>query len=242
MKFPRFLSFLVILLSVTSCQPEENEAAPEAPSPDTITVTIAGEFTKPQIADLPQGTTFRQALDQAGGTTPYTATNRVKIYQNGQVHTINLKSKNDLLLIEGSLIIAPVQQWMEGQSQENYIIRGRKKFSHTQLENALDPQFDGTFVKNYWNGKENLDLRRDHKTRFRRFSIQSAKDPISDSSPEEQTFTYTITVRPSRTDNPSTSDVRKLIDALSILVDGELKKWNSAQQNPRIIDQIQHQQ
>jgi hypothetical protein len=192
-------------------------------SPDTK-VTIAGEVTKPQIVNLLHGTTLKQALDQAGGITPYSAPTRVKVYQNGQVYTINLKTKNDPALVEGSLIIASISQGMECQSHKNYIIRGRKNLSLAQLEKALAPQFDGTFVKNYWNGQENLDLRRDHKTSFRRFSIQSAKDPISYSSPEEQIFTYTITARPSRSDNPPTSDVRKFIDALSILVDGELKK------------------
>jgi len=98
-------------------------AQTESPkSPDTIKVTIAGEVTKPQIVNLLHGTTLKQALDQVGGITPYAAPNRVKVHQNGQVYTINLKTKNNPALIEGSLIIAPVSQGMEGQSHKNYII------------------------------------------------------------------------------------------------------------------------
>lgn len=82
-----------------------------------INVFIMGEAASPGAKAVAPGTTFLQALSQAGGLTPFAATKRIQLRRAsvpGQVITVNYAAimrgagmNVDPVLVEGDVIIIP---------------------------------------------------------------------------------------------------------------------------------------
>lgn len=98
-----------------SASPLEQPAAAE--EADVVTVYIMGEASSPGAKAVLPGTTFLQALSQAGGLTPFAATKRIQLRRAatpGQVITVNYAAimrgsgmNVDPVLAEGDVIIVP---------------------------------------------------------------------------------------------------------------------------------------
>ena len=58
---------------------------------DTMMITVGGAVRSAGQKPWSEGMTLYSAVQAAGGETPFGATNRVKLYRNGQVYTYNLK-------------------------------------------------------------------------------------------------------------------------------------------------------
>ncbi len=91
---------------------------PAAPVEDAVVnIYIMGEASAPGAKAVPPGTTFLQALSQAGGLTPFAATKRIQLRRAsmpGQVITVNYAAimrgagmNLDPVLAEGDVIIVP---------------------------------------------------------------------------------------------------------------------------------------
>lgn len=99
---------------VTATPLIEPETAPEAA---VVNIYIMGEASAPGAKAVPPGTTFLQALSQAGGLTPFAATKRIQLRRAatpGQVITVNYSAimrgagmNLDPVLSEGDVIIVP---------------------------------------------------------------------------------------------------------------------------------------
>lgn len=84
---------------------------------DVVNIYIMGEASAPGAKAVPPGTTFLQALSQAGGLTPFAATKRIQLRRAsmpGQVITVNYAAimrgagmNLDPVLAEGDVIIIP---------------------------------------------------------------------------------------------------------------------------------------
>lgn len=84
---------------------------------DIVTIYIMGEASSPGAKAVLPGTTFLQALSQAGGLTPFAATKRIQLRRAatpGQVITVNYAAimrgsgmNVDPVLSEGDVIIVP---------------------------------------------------------------------------------------------------------------------------------------
>ena len=84
---------------------------------DVVNIYIMGEASAPGPKAVLPGTTFLQALSQAGGLTPFAATKRIqlrRISMPGQVITVNYAAimrgagmNQDPVLAEGDVIIVP---------------------------------------------------------------------------------------------------------------------------------------
>ncbi len=84
---------------------------------EIITIYVMGEASAPGAKPVPQGTTFLQALSQAGGLTPFAATKRIQLRRAGnpgQVISVNYAAimkgagmNVDPVLVEGDVIIIP---------------------------------------------------------------------------------------------------------------------------------------
>ncbi|VDS10742.1 Polysaccharide biosynthesis/export protein [Paracoccus haematequi] len=82
-----------------------------------VNIYIMGEASAPGAKAVPPGTTFLQALSQAGGLTPFAATKRIQLRRAsmpGQVITVNYAAimrgagmNMDPVLAEGDVIIVP---------------------------------------------------------------------------------------------------------------------------------------
>ncbi|WP_295045365.1 polysaccharide biosynthesis/export family protein [uncultured Paracoccus sp.] len=82
-----------------------------------VNIYIMGEASAPGAKAVPPGTTFLQALSQAGGLTPFAATKRIQLRRAsmpGQVITVNYAAimrgagmNLDPVLAEGDVIIVP---------------------------------------------------------------------------------------------------------------------------------------
>lgn len=91
--------------------------APVEPEAAVVNIYIMGEATAPGAKAVPPGTTFLQALSQAGGLTPFAATKRIQLRRAsmpGQVITVNYAAimrgagmNLDPVLAEGDVIIVP---------------------------------------------------------------------------------------------------------------------------------------
>ena len=55
-----------------------------------VSVTVAGEVRQPNLYHLPQGTTFAQAIAQAGGPTELGRLDKVRVIRRDSTLTINL--------------------------------------------------------------------------------------------------------------------------------------------------------
>lgn len=96
---------------------------PEAPEQMLINVYLMGEASAPGAKTVPPGTTFLQALSQAGGLTPFAATKRIQLRRPsmpGRVVTINYDAimrgaamNQDPVLAEGDVIIIPERRLFE---------------------------------------------------------------------------------------------------------------------------------
>lgn len=88
-----------------------------------ISVYIMGEASAPGAKELPPGTTFLQALSEAGGLTPFAATKRIQLRRAsnpGHVTTVNYQAimsgaamNFDPVLAEGDVIIVPERKLFE---------------------------------------------------------------------------------------------------------------------------------
>lgn len=67
-----FVSPPNVFVSVASLRPDEEEE-------DTMNVYFVGEVNTPGLSEVELGTTFLQALSQAGGFTPFAATKRLQL-------------------------------------------------------------------------------------------------------------------------------------------------------------------
>jgi len=78
-----------------------------------IVVTLGGQIKSPGPKTLPSGTNLAEAISTAGGATPFGATNRVKVFRNGSVHTYNMKndSHKKLKLYNGDAVEIPQTDW-----------------------------------------------------------------------------------------------------------------------------------
>ena len=82
-----------------------------------VNIYIMGEASAPGPKAVLPGTTFLQALSQAGGLTPFAATKRIqlrRVSMPGQVITVNYAAimrgagmNQDPVLAEGDVIIVP---------------------------------------------------------------------------------------------------------------------------------------
>lgn len=99
---------------VTATPLMEPETAPEAA---VVNIYVMGEASAPGAKAVPPGTTFLQALSQAGGLTPFAATKRIQLRRAatpGQVITVNYAAimrgagmNLDPVLSEGDVIVIP---------------------------------------------------------------------------------------------------------------------------------------
>lgn len=88
-----------------------------------VNIYIMGEAAQPGAKAVPPGTTFLQALSQAGGLTPFAATKRIQLRRAkvpGQVVTVNYAAimrgaamNLDPVLGEGDVIIIPERSLFE---------------------------------------------------------------------------------------------------------------------------------
>ena len=108
-----FASEPTVFVSVAALNPEEEE-------PDTINVFFMGEVNTPGLREVEPGTTFLQALSQAGGFTTFAATKRIQLRRtykhSGQqsLTTINYKAlsqgtglSQSIILHDGDVILIP---------------------------------------------------------------------------------------------------------------------------------------
>jgi polysaccharide export outer membrane protein len=99
--------------------------AAAAPAP-TIEIYFVGEVSTPGVKSVPPGTTFLQAMAQAGGLTRFAATKRVQLRRTdpvtGQPHvfTINYgaildgaRMRNSVVLVSGDVIVVPERRLFE---------------------------------------------------------------------------------------------------------------------------------
>ncbi|WP_265501111.1 polysaccharide biosynthesis/export family protein [Paracoccus beibuensis] len=106
-----------------SVAPLEPVPTMEAPEEVLINVYVMGEASAPGAKTVPPGTTFLQALSQAGGLTPFAATKRIQLRRPslpGQVVSINYDAimrgaamSQDPVLAEGDVIIIPERRLFE---------------------------------------------------------------------------------------------------------------------------------
>jgi len=109
-----------VFVSVTPLEPMPMVEAPEAV---LINVYVMGEASSPGAKNVPPGTTFLQALSQAGGLTPFAATKRIQLRRPsmpGTVISINYDAimrgaamSQDPVLAEGDVIIIPERSLFE---------------------------------------------------------------------------------------------------------------------------------
>lgn len=109
-----------VFVSVTPLDPMPMVEAPEAV---LINVYVMGEASSPGAKNVPPGTTFLQALSQAGGLTPFAATKRIQLRRPsmpGTVISINYDAimrgaamSQDPVLAEGDVIIIPERSLFE---------------------------------------------------------------------------------------------------------------------------------
>lgn len=96
---------------------------PEAPEEVLINIYVMGEASAPGAKTVPPGTTFLQALSQAGGLTPFAATKRIQLRRPSmpnRVVSVNYDAimrgaamSQDPILAEGDVIIIPERRLFE---------------------------------------------------------------------------------------------------------------------------------
>ncbi|RJK98485.1 polysaccharide export protein [Paracoccus aestuarii] len=109
-----------VFVSVTPLDPMPMVETPQAM---LINVYVMGEASSPGAKNVPPGTTFLQALSQAGGLTPFAATKRIQLRRPsmpGTVVSINYDAimrgaamSQDPVLAEGDVIIIPERSLFE---------------------------------------------------------------------------------------------------------------------------------
>ncbi|TBN38667.1 polysaccharide export protein [Paracoccus subflavus] len=102
-----FVTAMPLEMPLTQTEPEQ----------DVVNIYIMGEASSPGPKAVVPGTTFLQALSQAGGLTPFAATKRIQLRRAtmpGQVITVNYAAimrgagmNLDPVLVEGDVIIVP---------------------------------------------------------------------------------------------------------------------------------------
>ena len=112
-----------VFVSVSALRPREE---PIEVDPVTINVYMLGEVETPGLREVVPGTTFLQALSQAGGFTPFAATKRVQLRRTDRrtgeqsVSVINYKAlsqgaglSRSIKLHEGDVILVPERRLFE---------------------------------------------------------------------------------------------------------------------------------
>ncbi len=79
-----------------------------------VEVMVGGQVREPGKKLLSFGSTLFDAVKASGDVTPFGATNRVKLYRNGQVYTYNLKTEvhRGVRVYTGDLVEVPEKRWM----------------------------------------------------------------------------------------------------------------------------------
>jgi hypothetical protein len=92
---------------------KEREKARQERAKDTQRFTVGGEVKGAGQQQWVEGTNLYGAIQSAGGETPFGATNRVKLYRNGQVYTYNLKiaQHKSVKIYPNDLIEVPEKNW-----------------------------------------------------------------------------------------------------------------------------------
>ncbi len=101
-----------------TAMPLEPVPVPNQPEiAETITIYVMGEASSPGAKAVPPGTTFLQALAQAGGLSPFAATKRIQLRRAstpGRVIVVNYAAimkgaimNYDPVLAEGDVIVVP---------------------------------------------------------------------------------------------------------------------------------------
>lgn len=108
-----------VFVTATPLEPMGSEAA----AADVINIYVMGEASTPGAKAVPTGTTFLQALSQAGGLSPFAATKRIQLRRAAnpaQVIVINYSAimkgalmNYDPVLAEGDVIIVPERRLFE---------------------------------------------------------------------------------------------------------------------------------
>lgn len=90
---------------------------------DVINVYVMGEASAPGAKAMPKGTTFLQALSQAGGLSPFAATKRIQLRRAstpGRVIVVNYNAimngaimNYDPVLADGDVIVIPERRLFE---------------------------------------------------------------------------------------------------------------------------------
>lgn len=111
-----------VFVSVAELRPEDDEEE----EPETIAVYLLGEVTEPGLKEVTPGTTFLQALSQAGGFTSFAAKKRVQLRRTHPrtgaqtVSIINYKALSrgagltrSIRLQKGDVIVIPERRLFE---------------------------------------------------------------------------------------------------------------------------------
>lgn len=121
---PNFAAPPTVFVSVSPAPPQP--VLPSVPVPPaTITVYLMGEVSAPGAKEVSPGTTFLQALSQAGGLTNFAATKRIQLRSTdatgaATVYSINYKAisdgariSRDPQLRDGDVILVPERRLFE---------------------------------------------------------------------------------------------------------------------------------
>lgn len=119
-----FATSPTVFVSVASLRPREEPLEP--PEPETISVYFLGEVNTPGLRPVEPGTTFLQAISQAGGFTPFAAKKRVQLRRTNpntgaqSVSVINYKALSrgqgltrSIRLQHGDVILIPERRLFE---------------------------------------------------------------------------------------------------------------------------------
>lgn len=108
---------------VTAVPQEPLPMAPTAEEAPVVNIYVMGEASSPGVKAVPPGTTFLQALSQAGGLSPFAATKRIQLRRAstpGQVIVVDYNAimrgavmNYDPVLSEGDVIVVPERRLFE---------------------------------------------------------------------------------------------------------------------------------
>jgi polysaccharide export outer membrane protein len=114
-----FVSKPNVFVSVASLRPEDEE-------PDTMNVYFLGEVNTPGLVEVEHGTTFLQALSQAGGFTNFAATKRLQLRRTNKstrrqsLFAINYNAlslgagmSQSIVLHDGDVVLIPERRLFE---------------------------------------------------------------------------------------------------------------------------------
>ena len=122
-----FASTPTVFVTVSSLKPEPAPGADEGPAGikgPAIDIYFLGEVKTPGRQPVAKGTTFLQAISQAGGFTPFAATKRIQVRRTdhgvSKVFSVNYRALSngsslggDMVLRDGDVILVPERRLFE---------------------------------------------------------------------------------------------------------------------------------